>query len=319
MVPADGLTAVLKPLSDVHQFFGGKNAIAQVASAICRRVCMAETDLVRSKAAGIRLDLCRPLAARCFVQHVVGRCVVIHPDFVAKPSSQQRRSRHTQGLSRQVPKRHLDAAGRAHQGMCRAVGARARELRTANSHEGINRIDLQRVLAHQERLERLDLFLDPDARQAICLGDAVVAVVCKYFDQYIGARTGQGHGLNIGNFRCCCYRSGEPGKYAEPCATKTNRTSGSFEKVAPRPALRLTHHTPQSPATNSCCCVKSSWTTGANRAFCSDESSETKGGIGPVRATPASSRAWCRTRAGPHASRRSSRSRKRERMRLASG
>src|SRR6185295_13342064 len=47
--------------------------------------------------------------------------------------------------------------------------------------------------------------------------------------------------------------------------------------------------------------------TGASVSSFGPSRAETKGGIGPVRATPPSSVAWWRTRAGPQASRRSSR------------
>src|SRR5204863_4427528 len=50
---------------------------------------------------------------------------------------------------------------------------------------------------------------------------------------------------------------------------------------------------------------RSARATGASCCSCAAPSGDTYGGIGPVRAMPASSTAWCSTRAGPHASRRS--------------
>ena len=47
-------------------------------------------------------------------------------------------------------------------------------------------------------------------------------------------------------------------------------------------------------------------TTGASSSSCLAPSGDTYGGIGPVGAMPASSVAWCSTRAGPQASRKSS-------------
>src|ERR1700677_3318846 len=93
VIPPDGLAAILKSLRDVHQLLGCKHTITKVAGIVCARVSMRSAKFVRGKSAGISLDLLRPLAARRFVQHITGSCVVVYPHLVAEPSPQQRSGR----------------------------------------------------------------------------------------------------------------------------------------------------------------------------------------------------------------------------------
>jgi hypothetical protein len=123
--------------------------------------------------AGAGLDLLRPLAARGFVQHVARHGVVVDPHFLPEPAAQQSGGGHSERLSSEVPQRHLDAAGGAHQVVRRTIGARATEVLHMLIEQRVDGVDFQRVLAHQPRLHRQDLFLDADPRRSVCFGDPI--------------------------------------------------------------------------------------------------------------------------------------------------
>lgn len=134
---------------------------------------MREAKLVAGEPGGVSLDLGGPFAAGGLVEHIAGRRVVVNADLVAEAATEQRRRGDAEDLAGQVPQGHLDAAGGAHQVVRRAIGAGARERIAAGAKAGVDRVDLKRVLSDEPRLEREHLLLDPNARTAIGLADAV--------------------------------------------------------------------------------------------------------------------------------------------------
>ena len=93
--------------------------------------------------------------------------------------------------------------------MRRAIGARAAEVRLSSPSVRVERVDLERILADQPRLEREDLLLDADAGSAVRLGDAVQAVVGDDLDQGVGAAALHHHGLDVADLDrdLCCAAS----------------------------------------------------------------------------------------------------------------
>jgi len=69
----------------------------------------------------------------------------------------------------------------------RAVRARAAQAGRALAHLRVQRIDLERVLANQPRLQREHLLFHPDAWRSIRLGNTVVTGVRRDLDQRVGA------------------------------------------------------------------------------------------------------------------------------------
>ena len=137
------------------------------------------------------------------------------------------RGGHAEDFARQVPQRHLDAAGGAQQVVRGAIRARAAErsfVRTPRSR--VEGIDLQRIFADQPRLEREDLLLHADAGSAVRLADAVQAVVGDDLDQHVGARRAlHRHGLHVADLDALPLRGGEP----PVCAQQRNGSGGAQE------------------------------------------------------------------------------------------
>ena len=88
-------------------------------------------------------------------------------------AAEQRRRGHSEGFARQVPKRHFDTAGGSQELVRGTIGTRAGKIRGTNPEVRVDRIDLQRVLIDEPRLERPDLFADPNCGRAVSLADPV--------------------------------------------------------------------------------------------------------------------------------------------------
>ena len=97
----------------------------RIARGVGAGVGVRERELVGGEAAGVGLHPVGPLAARGRVHHVARGRVVVHPDPVAEPPAEQGGGGHAQGLAREVPERHLDAADGPQEHVRRAVGARS--------------------------------------------------------------------------------------------------------------------------------------------------------------------------------------------------
>ena len=175
---------------------------------------MWEAELMRGESGGIGFHLLRPFAAGGFVEHVAWSGVIVDADPLPESAAEQRGRRDAEDLARQVPERHFDAAGRAHQFVRRAVGAGAAEVGRVLAEKREDRVDLQRIFAGECRLEREDLFFDADGGSAIGFGDAVGAIVSDHFDEDIGSRrTFERHRPDIANLaasrrRVCQERKG---------------------------------------------------------------------------------------------------------------
>ena len=103
VVPADRLAAVLESLPHLDQLFGGELLIAEVAPVVGLGIGMREAELVRGEAAGVRVDLLRPLAARRLVQHVARRCMIVDAHPVAELAAEQRAGGHRRELCPRDP------------------------------------------------------------------------------------------------------------------------------------------------------------------------------------------------------------------------
>ena len=149
----------------------GQDAIGGRVRSVADR-CVVE--LVAGEAARVRLDFGCPIGDRHLVEHVLRRRMVVDADLVTKSAAEQRGRRHVEDLPREIPQRHFDAAHGAHQIVRRAVGASTAQAGRALAHPCVQRIDLERILAHQPRLQREHLLFHTDAWRSIRLGDAVV-------------------------------------------------------------------------------------------------------------------------------------------------
>ena len=141
----------------------------RIARLVGGRIAVWKSELVAREAARMRLHLRRPVGDRCLVQHVARRGVIVDAHLVAELAAEQRRRRHFENLSGQIPQRHLDPADRAQQVVRRAVGARPAQVARALAHLRVQLVDLQRILADQPRLERQHLLLHADAGRAVGL------------------------------------------------------------------------------------------------------------------------------------------------------
>ena len=153
MVPSDRLAAVLESLPHLDQFLRGELRIAGVAPVVGLRVRVREAEFVRREAARVGVDLLRPLAAGRLVQHVARRFVIVDAHPVAELPAQQRAGGHREDFAGQIPQRHLDAAGRPQEVVRGAIRARAGEVLRAVTQVRVEGVDLQRILAHQPRLD----------------------------------------------------------------------------------------------------------------------------------------------------------------------
>src|SRR5580704_10331552 len=135
VIPADRLPAVIETASNIDQRFGGEHAIRGIARRVIGRSRKAE--LMRCKAAGVRVYFLRPFLTGLLIEGVFRTRMVIHPNFVAKPATEKGGGWDSEDLTSQIPKRHLHAADSAHQVVGGPVGASAAELARAFAHARI--------------------------------------------------------------------------------------------------------------------------------------------------------------------------------------
>ncbi len=193
-----------------------QQAVRRIAREIDLHVGVREPELVTGEPARMRLGLGRPFPARPFVEHVLRRGMIVDAHAVAELAAEQRRGRNVEDLSREIPQRHLDAADGPHQVVRRAIGARAAEVARADAHVGVERVDLERILADEPRLERQDAFLHADAGASVRLGDAEIPVICGDFHQRVGAAAFEHHHLHVANLRALALGRHALGKAQEP-------------------------------------------------------------------------------------------------------
>ena len=82
-------------------------------------------------------------------------------------------------------------------------------LRVPRAHVHVQRVDLERVLSHEPRLQRQDLLLHADAGASVRLGNAEQPVVRRDFHERVGAAAFEHHHLHVANLDALALRRGE--------------------------------------------------------------------------------------------------------------
>src|SRR5260370_3816185 len=119
---------------------------------------MRESEFVPGETARIGLNFLCPLFARGFVQHVTRRGMVVYTNLITKFSTQQAGGWHAKQVSGQIPKRHLNTAGGAHEIVRRTVRASASEVCGVILEIGVQGVDLKRVFTDPRRFDCMDLY-----------------------------------------------------------------------------------------------------------------------------------------------------------------
>ena len=155
--------------------------------------------------------------------------MIVDADAVAKFAAEQRAGGHGEDFARQIPERHLDAAGGAEEVVRGAVGARAGKVFRAHTQVCVQGIDLQRIFPHEPRLDGKNLLAHADAGSSVRLSNAIQPVIGNDSHQNVGARCSlHRHGLHIADLDALPFS----GRKAMVCGQERN-AGGSAQKLPP--------------------------------------------------------------------------------------
>ncbi len=192
--------------------------------------------LVDGEALGPRADAFCPVLAARLVQHVHVLAMRVHGDRLAKAAAQQHGHGLLQQLARQIPERNVDAAD---------GGDVADVVVHQRGHALPVHADVERVLAQEQRLHRLDARAC-DGSGCARFANAAHARIGVHADEAVAGHVVQRHRLDCGNFHLALQRRRKRPQVAKAACQWCHRHQPNH--IPPRPFFWLHMYPPSTAA-----------------------------------------------------------------------